>query len=102
MEYETVMRQVQQCVCGQDACGCPCPQVAICEVPCQVARQVPYEVEQEFQVLICDWEEKEYTVKVAYQDWEDFTCQQRYCEMEAYQQEVQCCPVCRCARCCCP
>ena len=74
-----------------DENGCCVPQTVVCEVPCQVLVRVPYTVTQEYQVMVCDWEEVEYTVKVPYWDTEEFTRTMTYCEYEPYEVDV---PVC--------
>ena len=101
IDYETVTRQVTTCVNTIDERGCCVPSIAVCEVPCKVARQVPYEVEQEYTVCVTNWETKEYTVKVPYLEWEEFTCKQPYCEWEPYEVALTCCRVCCQSPCCC-
>lgn len=101
VEYQTVMRQQTSCQKTVDECGRCVTTPIVCEVPCQVPRRVPYTVEQQYQVCSYDWETKEYTVKAPYRDWEEFTCQQKYCEMEPYQVPVQPCRVCCANPCCC-
>lgn len=100
-ECETRTQQVTQCVNRIDECGRCCPEMVTCEVPIQVPVRVPYEVEQAYTVCVCDWQEKEYTVKIPYYDTEEFTCTQQYCEMEPYEVEVACCAP-RCNPCCNP
>lgn len=100
-ECETVMQTVTKCVNVPDECGRLCPQIITCEVPVPVARQVPYEVEQQYTVCKMQFEEREYTVQVPYWDTEEFTQQVQYCEMEAYEVEVACC-VPTCSPCCSP
>lgn len=99
-ECVTEMHTVTTCQNVVDECGRCCPQMVTCEVPYQVTKRVPYEVEQPYTVCVCNWQEREYTVQVPYWDTEDFTCTQRYCEMEPY--EVPVCPQPCCAPCCPP
>lgn len=99
-ECVTEMHTSTTCQNVVDECGRCCPQMVTCEVPVQVVKRVPYEVEQPFTVCVCNWEEREYTVQVPYWDTEEFTCTQQYCEMEPYEVEV-CCPQPCCPQPCC-
>lgn len=87
-EWDEITREVCQYVPVTDACGCCSYQPAKCEVPCKVARAVPYEVEQEIDVVKCEYVEKEYTVRVPVWTTEQFVVEQRYCEWEPYEVEV--------------
>jgi hypothetical protein len=97
-ECVTEMHTMTSCQNVVDECGRCCPQVVTCEVPVQVPKRVPYEVEQPYTVCVCNWEEREYNVQIPYWDTEEFTCTQQYCEMEPY--EVEVCPQPCCVPCC--
>ncbi len=94
-EYKTQNKRVTSCQTVVDENGCCVPQQIVCDVPCQVLVRVPYKVSQDYQVVVCDWEQVEYTVKVPYWDTEEFTTTQTYCEYEPYEVEMTCCNPCR-------